>query len=447
MLPRLCLGIALFATAPVWAQLEAIPFETPTSDNSRMLTPPPVSGIAYPTVVGSQTRSNYLAAGFVLNTAYDDNVLAGSSSTPVSDIAYSIAPTIILDQSTVRQQLGLTVSPGFTFYQRTSVLNAANQNAALNYQYRLSPHTTIRLSDSFQKSSNAFDQLSEETLSGSVQPSQAQVFAPYANQLSNVANVGLSYQFSRNGMIGAGGIFTQSNYSNPTQASGLNNSNSWAGSAFYSHRLSPNQYFGVTYQYSKSQATLLSNQANPVDIQTDVDTQSILAFYTIYLDPSLSLSFSIGPQYFDATQTSSPRVTSWTPSTTESISWQRSHTNLVARYSRTISGSTGLSGAFDSSAANATASFQMARTWMAMMSAGYVINKNATPSFTSSDPGGHSLSGTVSVQHPMGQRLTAEFGYTRLHQSYGGVATISANPDSDRVYISVSYKITRPLGR
>ncbi len=195
-----------------------------------MQTPPPVSGQAYPTTVGSQARSNYLATGLTFVGAYDDNVVAGVSTTPIRDGIYSILPVIGLNQTTPRQQLSLQYSPGFTFYQNASSLNAANQIAALNFQRRLNEHTTISLDDSFQKSSNVFNQLpslSGGAPSGVTQSTQAQVVAPYANQLNNVANVVLSYQFSRNGMIGVGGAFTESNYSNSTEASGLNNLSSW----------------------------------------------------------------------------------------------------------------------------------------------------------------------------------------------------------------------------
>ncbi len=58
-------------------------------------------------------------------------------------------------------------------------------------------------------------------------------------------------------MIGAGGTFTESNYPNPAEASGLYNSNSGGGSAFYSQRLSSTQYIGVTYQYSKKSVLIL----------------------------------------------------------------------------------------------------------------------------------------------------------------------------------------------
>jgi hypothetical protein len=40
-----------------------------------------------------------------------------------------------------------------------------------------------------------------------------------------------------------------------------------------------------------------------------------------------------------------------------------------------------------------------------------------------------------------------EVGYQRLHQSYGGIAAITSDPDADREFASISYQFTRPLGR
>jgi hypothetical protein len=450
MLIRLCFGLALFASTPVWSQLEATPFEMApaSSENARMLTPPPVSGVSYPTVVGSQTRSNYLAGGFVLNTAYNDNVLPGGNAAPVSDVIYSISPTVTLNQTTVRQQLALTFSPGFTFYQHTSTLNAANHNASLDFQYLLSPHTAIRLSDYFQKSSNVFDQLdSGGAISGSTLSPPVQVIAPFANRLNNTANVDFTYQFSRNGMIGAGGVVTETNYPNPSQASGLYNSNSLGGSAFYNRRLSSAQYVGVAFQYLRSQGDPVNAQPNPVNAQTEVQTYTLLPFYTIYFGPTLSLSLSGGPQYFEASESASRPFCSWVPFASASIGWQKSHTNLAASYLRTVTGSVGVAGVFDSNSANGSASWQLARTWTVESAASYSINKNATPFLPSSSPGGHSVSGSVSVRHSMSDHLKAELGYVRLHQSYSDIAVISVAPDSNREYISVSYQFTRPLGR
>ena len=95
----------------------------PTSGGSepdRMLTPPPVSGEAYPVWLGSEERANYLRGGVTFNTAYSDNVLGATGTSPVSDLSYSVWPTISLDETTTRLHAALTYSPGFTFYQRTS---------------------------------------------------------------------------------------------------------------------------------------------------------------------------------------------------------------------------------------------------------------------------------------------------------------------------------------
>src|SRR5271157_2013165 len=145
MLKRACLSFALLVAMPVWSQVATSAAQaTPgPDDDAQMQTPPPVSGQAYPTLVGSETRSNYLDAGLILNTAYDDNVPGVTSAHPVSDVIYTIWPTIALDQTTSRQHRTLTYSPGFTFYQPTSALNDVDQSVALQYQYRLSPHATI----------------------------------------------------------------------------------------------------------------------------------------------------------------------------------------------------------------------------------------------------------------------------------------------------------------
>jgi hypothetical protein len=452
MLTRVYLGFLLVTATPVWSQLTATPFETLATsvDQTQMATPPPVSVGGYPTTVGSQERSNFLAAGLVFNTAYNDNVLVGDGTTPISDWIYTISPTIALNKTTPRQNLVLSYSPGFTFYQRTSTLNTTGQNANVTFEYRLSEHTTLTLSDNFQKSSNAFDQIypsSGGAISGSSQTPAISVIAPYADQIRNTANVGLSYQFSRNGMIGASGSFTQNNYPNQTQANGFNNSNSFGGSAFFTRRFSNKQYFGVAYQYSESQSSPVNAQATPANLETQVQTHTLLGFYTVYLNPTLSLSVSGGPQYTNATQPPSPPTNSTTPSVMASIGWQKSHTNFVASYSRTVTGNSGLLGAYNSYSAIGSVRWQMTRTWSVGGGANYFNTTNATPSFSSSNPGGETISGTASVHHSMSDHLNVELGYAHLHQSYNDIAALSTAPDSNSGYISISYRLTRPLGR
>jgi hypothetical protein len=53
----------------------------------------------------------------------------------------------------------------------------------------------------------------------------------------------------------------------------------------------------------------------------------------------------------------------------------------------------------------------------------------------------------VSVDHSFNERFRAEAGYQRLHEAYNGIAAISSDPDSDRDFISITYQLTKPLGR
>src|SRR5271170_1610707 len=108
-------GLVLLAAAPVWSQEQQrttpVPAVTgPISDAfivsdsgaDRMLTPPPVSGQSYPTSPTSEERSNYLRGGLTFTSAYTDNAVGSVAGHPVSDVSYSVAPTLALDETTAR---------------------------------------------------------------------------------------------------------------------------------------------------------------------------------------------------------------------------------------------------------------------------------------------------------------------------------------------------------
>src|SRR6185312_867900 len=444
--------VVLLSAVPLWSQSDPVA-STPTpdagradtvaSDDATMLTPPALTGATYPTAPVSEERSNYVRAGLTFNSAYDDNVLGGASTHKTGDVDYSVWPTITVDQTTTRLHSLLTYAPGFTFYHRMTGRDETDQNAAMDFQYRLSPHVTASFRDSFQKSSNVFNQpdvLSAGAVNGSTQIPAAAVIAPVADRLSNTGTAELTYQFSPTSMIGGGGTFSNLHYPNSSEVPGLFDSNSRGGSAFYSHRLAKKHYLGVLYQYSRIAAF-------PVGPEFDTQTHAALLFYTVYFRPNLSLSFAGGPQHYEAVQSSLFASRSWSPTATASLGWQGRRTTFAAGYSRSVTAGGGLVGAFNSNAANASARWQMKRTWSVESAASYAIYKNVTPLLTFGNPGGHSISGSISVQHSIGEHFNAEAGYTRLHQSFSDIAVISAEPDTNREFISISYQFNRALGR
>lgn len=457
------LGLVLLASIPVWPQeqptvpapavsgpLISVSLNGDQNNNNnnedRMLTPPPVSGQAYPLTLASEERANYLRGGVTFNTAYSDNVLGVTSATPVSDVSYSIWPTITLDQTLTRLHWAISYAPGFTFYQRTSSRNEADQNLSLDLQYRLSPHVTVSLRDSFQKSSDVFNQPDQGlagAVSGSAQGANDSVIAPLADRLSNTGNAGITYQFSANSMIGASGTFTNLHYPNPTQVPGLYDAAARGGSAFYSYRLSRQNYIGVTYQYQD----LLSypNYAGAGTNQTETD--GVFLFYTFYPAPRFSFSlfggpqyYSAGPQYPGAGLATVAAAQSWSPAGGASLNWQAQHTGVAISYSHSVSSGGGLIGAVELDSANASVRQQLTRNFGASLAGSYANNGVLAVS----DLGGHSVSGSASLQRQVGEHLNVQAGYTRLHQTY---SVFSANPDTNREWVAISYQFARPLGR
>jgi hypothetical protein len=452
---RTCVGLLLVPAATLWSQVDNTPTAPvpavvgPGSTSDQMLTPPPVSGQSFPISFASGERSNYLRGGVAFTSAYTDNAVGSLTGHPVSDVSYSVAPFIALDETTPRLHLVSTYAPGFTFYQRESALNEQDQNASINLQYRLSPHVTLSARDGFQKSSNVLNQpdlAAAGAVSGGTQEGNFSVIAPIADRLSNSGNVGIAFQFAANGMVGASGTLTNLHYPDQAEVPGLFDSSSQAGSVFYSFRASKMHYIGVTYEYQR----LLSY---PTAGQNETQTHALLFFYTLYAMSRFSISFFGGPQYSDTVQPPFPPLQpepfsarAWTPAAGASLSWQGRLTNVAVSYSHVISGGGGLIGAVHMDSASASLRQQMMRNLSGSLAGGYVQN-DVIGSALTGDTNGHTLSGTASLQQQVGQHINLQLGYTRLHQDYSSVAILAATPNTNREFVSISYQFSRPLGR
>lgn len=419
--------------------------EAPLIGEDRMLTPPPVSGQAYPVGLASQEHSNSLHYGVIFSPAYSDNVLGGTTGRPVSDMSYSLWPTIGVDESTSRLHWDFTYAPGFTFYQRTSGRNEADHNAKLSFEYRLSPHVTFSAQDSFQKSSSVFNQPSYSSgqVFGGAQGPNDSIIAPLADRLSNYGTAGITYQYARNDMVGAVGSFSRLHYPDSSQVPGLYDSSSQTGSAFYTHRAWEHNYFGVAYQY----AQLMSY---PGGLDAETQTHSVFPFYTVFVTARLSMSFFGGAQYANTVQ---PAVESlgypafamrtWSPAGGASLSYQGRFVSGALTYAHRISDGGGLSGAVTADNATASVSFQLSRTLTGFISGSYSNNNELGHGVGT---GGHTNSGSVGLERQVGEHFGVQLGYNRVHQTYS-TAAIAAAPNTNRAYISFSYMFARPLGR
>jgi hypothetical protein len=408
-------------------------------ESDEMELPAPVSTAGYSMEFASETpRTNYLSGGLTFISSYSDNIGGGSTSR-ISDQSYSAMPTFAWRQSSSRVLWNLAYAPGFTFYQHHSGLNQYTHNLSLDSQFRLSPHVTLSLRDAFAKTSNPFNQLNPDlsTSTGLVQP-VATIISPVTEQIMNSGSAQLTYQFGLNSMVGATALFSDLHYLNlPANVSSLANSQTKGAEGFYSQRISGRHYLGAKYQYQDLLTT---------PIHTQTDTQSVNLFYTIYLNPTTSMSFYAGPQYAESRGGGLPLTKSWSPSYGGSFGREGQRMSFALSGGRSITAGGGLQGAVRAENASVSVRSQLTKAWSTGIGAFYGNNSLLTPQL-SATTGGHSVAGTVSLRRQIGQSLGLELAYTRLHQSYPNLSSLAVFPNTNRVWLSLSYQLKRPIGR
>jgi hypothetical protein len=393
----------------------------------------------YSLTFASETpRTNYLRGGLSVGTAYDDNALP-SSGQVVGDVRYSIWPSLTLQQSRSRLGWTLSYSPGYTFHQRLSSINGLDHNLALGFDYRLSPHVTVTVANSFRKTSDLLSLPYQSGVgSGSgIQGPNDSIIPPATTTIGNFSNMEIAYQFAENAMVGAKGTWTGLWYPDRAKLPGLFDSTGEGGSLFYAHRLSTKHYIGVTSGFQR----FLTHPG-----QSETQTQSTLLFYTLNLPPRWTVSVFAGPEHSDNRAGPSFNLSKWSAAEGGSLNWHGQRTSVGASYAHRIRDGGGLSGTVLSSQADASVRWLAARALTANIGGSYSTN-----SVLASEPvlgvGGKTWSASASLQHPLGDNVSIEMGYTHLHQSYSSVPSISTVPEQNYAWVSFSYQFDRPLGR
>jgi hypothetical protein len=440
---KILLSLAVFAgSLNLWCQVEpsATGGAGNSDDDSLMTLPPSVSGSFYPSETGDQYKENSLSGGILFTAAYDDNVLAGQATKPITAESYTILPNIALNTRTSRLNGSLRYSPGFVFYHPTSELNDVTQNAVADFSYRITPHTVVGVQESFQQNSTVFSgpyTAAGATISGSGTSALPIVLIPYGGEITDFTNGHIGYQFSRSSMISAAGFFSSFHFSGSALSEGLYNSNAGGGGVSYSRRLTRTQFIGASYGYSVS-------NISSFDTTTDNHTGSV--FYNIDLGKAFSLSLTGGPEYSTTTTQGTAPTHTWAPSVNAGLGWQRKRANFALSYAHSITTGYGLLGSFTSDSASTTVGWQFTRRLTGNLNGSYSNTKSAASQLFAYTATGHSVFGRAALSYRLSERLNLVGEYTRLHQAYSAIGFISSDPDADRVAVSLNYGFTRPLG-
>jgi len=298
------------------------------------------------------------------------------------------------------------------------------------------------VSDSFLRTTNAFNESYpfSNPISGSTLTTQQIVIAPFQGQMVNSVSGGLSVQISKNAMIGGSGSYSTFNLLNPQAGGGLYNSTGSDVSVFYDRRLTAKQYMGIGDDYSWS-------VDDAPGLQYESQVNSLHPFYTFYISKNTSASVSVGFSYvLPSSQYLNPS-NSWQPTFGASVGWQGKRSSLAASFSRSVVTGGGLLDVYNSYGFYGSAGLRVSKAWSLGLYGSYASVGDITTSSISPLSTGDTISGSASMSRTLGRHANLSFGYERLHEFYPTIAVIAADPDSDRVYVTLGYQFQRPLGR
>jgi hypothetical protein len=403
-----------------------------------------VAGFAPALSFSSKTeRSNILSGGLTLGANYDDNAFISSGNSS-GNWSYSIFPHIDIQKTTSRTRLDLGYAVGLTVNQDLPSQNQGSHDLGLSLLYRLSPHVNLIVNDRFTKTSGIFSQYDSTAApqGGSSGGPMSNVPLPIVNQLGNAANAELGYQFSAADAVGFSGGYAFTNYSDAPVGTQLLDNRSTQAAGFYTHRLTPRNWAGVSYRFQK----LTFNEGTG-----ETDTHAILLFDTFSLPAKMSISLFAGPEYTDSVPPSiglpsTASVRQWSPAGGASLSVTGSQTALSVSFTRRITNGGGYQGATESTSVDGGVRYRLSPRWTVSAGGGYSINDSVTltsgvpPSITSSFV-------NCGVEKKFGENLTVNAGYSHEFLKGQDILLPDQTQQRNRLILSLSYGFSRPLGR
>ncbi len=419
----------------------------PEMPYTEVLTPPmPVNGLQLPlTFAGDGERNNLLSTGIQVGSGYNDNALV-TPKDRISNVGVLIVPRLEIRQNRERLTLDLAYSPGVTINQNLGQQNQFAHNLSFATNYRLSPHVSLQLRDNFAKTNNLFAGLFGSTAGpGPLQQSNSSVITPLADSTSNNTGLGLNYQFSSSSLVGVSGNYYFANYgsiANTPGTSGFIDSRSASAASFYAHRFSNRHWLGATYNFQQF-------MFNPGGRTT---VHRVLGFYTLSLTSNMTMSLWAGPQYSTTFVSDVPGAggtlalpSQWSPASGVQFDWAGRHSTFRAGFTRQITDGGGLAEAVTMQQFDAEFQRRLTARWTGRV--GSIYSKNDPLHTLAGSIPLRSFQGNAGLEYRFTDNLGASILYGRQQQRYEFLTLPSTLANQNRVWFSLSYIFTRPLGR
>jgi hypothetical protein len=390
---------------------------------------------------------NFLTMGLRVSSDVDGKILS-SDQNQEGNLVSSVRPRLGWDVARARLDWAVDYTPGLSKSQSLPTYNSFSHQLESAFQLKLTKRLRLRMHEGFLKSTNLFDQVraSESTGPATRNIPTETVPATPAEVRTEQASADVIYAVSAHSTAGIGGELFTAKY-NPLPAvqlpnQVLQNSRSAGGHGYYSRQFTRHQWTGVDYRVQ--QFTFNSGQSRSL-------VHSLVYSHTISFSQPMTLSLFAGPERSltengaGALSSLSPVIlgerSAWHWSAGATGRWSGMRASVSARFARKI-GDDSILGAVQLSKTSAELSRQFARQWTARLLASYDDNKAlAVPATLSYASAAGALTRTL------GQNVSLEFQYWRVHLSSNGSLPSAFLTNYSRMSMSLIYDFKYPLGR
>ena len=408
-------------------------------------------------LASERSRTNLLVGSLNVANFYDSNSLLDNENR-LGDFTWSIQPQLTLLGTRRHLRWSFGYSPTITVDQRLPVRDLFAHSLGLDFQYQATRRLTVRLRDSLRVETHLLDRLNPQPFipefSVLDRPNDS-VLTPIARRIYQEAGLDLDYLVGPRTIVGISGSFFQNRFRSlpgPTAVDeSLVDSRSEGARAFYSHRFSRRHSAGAMYQFQ----SLSFKQG-----EAGARIHTIFYIHSVALTPTQSLSLFLGPEFSHiqdqilVTFDLGFLVAQFKVKTSNAIhslsggatyEWQGKRTALRASWVRRISDGAGLFGASRLQSGSGELRRQLARRWTARLGLGY--GSTSALGLVSSSAAYRTLSATGSISYTLGEHLSMDFHYARLHQINSSTLPSILIGDHDQFSVSLTYQFARPLGR
>ncbi len=406
---------------------------------------------------GEAAAKSLLTAGVNANVGYDTNILSTAAPT-TGGFTWAAMPKLGVQVARPRLKWKLNWVGGYLFNQKYSAYNSSSNKADFDFGYRLSPHVTLSLSDSYSRAPQLVNDFLGNPAgpgSGAIQqPNQTVIQDSLVVNQENTGTAQLSYQYSASDMVGASATSNISLFGRPPAGSPnvYFNTHGIEGEAFYNHRFTPRNWGGITYSFDHLTFSPGAEVAN---------THSLLLLYTFYLRRTVQLAVFAGPEYSSLDTTivqmvvQPPMVSltampssqrGWAATGGGTLAWQGERGSFEVSASRKVNSGGGLLGTVELITASGGARRKVARFSDVEINASYGDSRpldKAASDFTKVD----SVSAGISwVQH-LTRGLELTFAFDREYQTQDRQSAPAIVISHSRGWASLGYQFGKALGR